>query len=37
MGDKIKKILYYYLILGFVLGFSIALLSIIVTAQALKK
>ena len=29
MGDKIKKILYYYLILGFVLGFSIALLSII--------
>ena len=29
MSDKIKKILYYYLILGFVLGFSIALLSII--------
>ncbi len=29
MSAKIKKVLCYYLILGFVLGFSIALLSII--------
>ena len=29
MSDKIKRVLCYYLVFGFVLGFSIALLSII--------